>query len=131
MISDGCRSQSPGTNVLPVPWLKRTLICLAAVAVSVAIVWLLLGRLLISVWGPYACGVPQGSTSLSGLIGAALLCGLVIVGILILVTVVVSLVAAVAAERLLVRPSSIGWTLLMTGSFLVLSAVILIAISNA
>jgi hypothetical protein len=114
-----------------VPWLKRTLICVVAVAVTFAVVWLLLGRLLLKVWGPYVCGVPEGDTTISGLIGAALLCALVIVGILILVTIIVSVVAAVVAERYLVRPSSMGWTILMTASLLVITAVLFVLVANA
>ena len=112
-------------------WLKRIGIAAAAVGVGVLISWVIIGRLLIGVWGPLLCKMPQDADNLGEVIGWALGCMIAVVVVLSLITVVTTFAAAIFFERLLVRPSSTLWTVLITLGVMGLALALGLAISAA
>jgi hypothetical protein len=114
-----------------VVWLKRVGISVGAVALAVLISFFVIGRGLSKVWGPLICKVPQQAQSFGDVIGAALGCVIGVLAVLALITMVVTVAAAVAFERLLVKPSSTLWTVLITFAVMGLAIVLLIAVSVA
>jgi hypothetical protein len=112
-------------------WVRRIGIAMGAVGLGVLISWVIIGRLLIRVWGPLLCKMPQDAGGLGELLGWVLGCMIAVVLVLSLITVVVTLAAAIFFERLLVRPSSTLWTVLITLGMIGLAVVLGIAISAA
>jgi hypothetical protein len=112
-----------------VVWVKRIGIAVGAVGLGVLISWVIIGRLLIDVWGPFLCRMPEEANDLGEVIGWAFGCMIAIIAVLSLITVVVTLAASIFFERLLVRPSSTLWTVVITLALMGLAVVVGTAIS--
>jgi hypothetical protein len=112
-----------------VVWLKRIGIAIGAVGLAVLISWVIIGRLLINVWGPFLCKTGEPAKDIGDVIGAALGCVIGVIAVLSLITVVVTLAAAIFFERLLVRPSSTLWTVIITLALMGLAVVVGVGIS--